>query len=43
METFDINEASYLVKFLDGRKLVGRKWVFKKKLNMLGKIEKYKT
>ena len=43
MEALDKNEASNLVKLHDGRKHVGSKWVFKKKLNALGKVEKYKA
>jgi hypothetical protein len=37
MEALDKNEAWDLVKLPDGRKHVGRKWVFKKKLNAKGK------
>ena len=29
-----------MVKFPDGRKSIGSKWVFKKKLNAIGKVEK---
>ena len=43
METMDKNEALDFVEFLDGRKHVGSKWVFKKKLNETGKVEKYKV
>jgi hypothetical protein len=43
MEALEKNEAWDLVKLPDGRKLVGRKWVFKKKLNVAGKVEKYKA
>ena len=32
-----------MVEFPDERELVGRKWVFKKKLNAIGKVEKYKA
>jgi hypothetical protein len=32
-----------LVKLLGGRKLVGRNWVFVKKLNLEGKVEKCKA
>ena len=32
-----------MVEFPDGRKLVGSKLVFKKKLNATGKVEKYKS
>ena len=43
MEALDKNESWYLIKFIDGRKLlVGSKWVFKKKLKVVGKFEKYK-
>ena len=42
IEALDKNEAQDLVEFLDGRKLIGSKWVFKKKLNATGKVEKYK-
>lgn len=41
MEALDKNEAWDLVEFLDGRKIVGSKWVSKKKLNAIGKIKKY--
>jgi hypothetical protein len=30
------------VEFPNGRKPIGSKWVFKKKLNLEGKVEKYK-
>jgi hypothetical protein len=43
MEALEKNEAWDLVEFLDGRKPVGRKWVFKKKLNATRKVEKYKA
>jgi hypothetical protein len=33
MESLHKNETWDLVKFPSGRKLVGRKWVFKKKMN----------
>jgi hypothetical protein len=36
------NEAWDLVELLNGRNPIGRKWVFKKKLNAEGKVEKYK-
>ena len=32
-----------MVESPDGRKHVGSKWVFKKKLNVAGKVEKYKA
>jgi hypothetical protein len=43
METLDKNEAWDLVELLIGRKPIGNKWVFKKKLNEEGKVEKYKA
>ena len=43
MEALDKNEAWDLVELPDGRKPIGSKWVFKKKLNAAGKVEKYKS
>ena len=43
MEDFDKNKAQDLFEFPDGRKPVGNKWVFKKKLNATGKVENYKS
>jgi hypothetical protein len=43
MTTLDKNEAWDLVELSTGRNPIGRKWVFKKKLNVEGKVEKYKT
>ena len=43
MEALDKNEAWDLLGFHNGRKPFGRKWVFKKKLNAIGKVEKYKA
>jgi hypothetical protein len=37
------NEAWDLVELSTGRKNIGNKWVFKKKLNAEGKVEKYKA
>ena len=37
------NEAWDLVEFPTGRNPIGNKWVFKKKLNEKGKVEKYKA
>eukprot|EP00253_Pinus_taeda_P034620 PITA_34620 len=37
------NEASDLVELPTGRKPIGGKWVFKKKTNVEGKVEKYKA
>ena len=42
MTSLDKNEAWDLVEFPTGRKPIGNKWVFKKKLNAEGKVEKYK-
>ena len=36
-------EAWDLVELPDGKKPIGSKWVFKKKLNATGKVEKYKA
>jgi hypothetical protein len=43
MDSLDKNEAWDIVEFPVGRKLVGRKWLFKKKFNAQGKVEKYKA
>jgi hypothetical protein len=43
MKTLDKNEALDLLELLTGRNLIGSKWVFKKKLNAEGKVEKYKA
>ena len=43
MEALDKNEAWDLVELPDGRKNVGSKWLFKKKLNATRKVEKYKA
>jgi len=37
------NEAWDPVELPTGRKPIGSKWVFKKKLNATGKVEKYKA
>jgi hypothetical protein len=42
METLDKNEAWDLMELSTGRMSIGCKWVFKKKLNVEGKVEKYK-
>ena len=41
-QDLDKNEAQVLVEFPDRRKHVASKWVFKKKLNIAGKVEKQK-
>ena len=38
MEALDKNETWDLVELPDGRKFVGSKWAFKKKLNAIGKV-----
>ena len=43
MESLYKNETWDLVKFPSGRNLVGRKWVFKKKMNAVGQVEKFKA
>ena len=43
MEALDKNEAWDLVEFPNGRKPIGSKWVFKKKLNVAGNVEKFKA
>ncbi|MCY6396719.1 reverse transcriptase domain-containing protein, partial [Actinobacillus pleuropneumoniae] len=43
MASLHKNEAWELVELLARRKSIGRKWVFKKKTNAEGKVEKYKA
>ena len=43
MESLDKNEAWDLVEFPIRRNPIGIKWVFKKKLNVEGKVGKYKA
>jgi hypothetical protein len=43
MASLGKNEAWDLVYFPTGRNPIGSKWVFKKKLNAEGKVEKYKA
>jgi hypothetical protein len=43
MASLDKNEAWDLVEFPTGRNPIGIKWVFKKKMNAEGKVEKYKA
>ena len=40
MESLHKNDAWDLVELPAGRKPIGRKWVFKKKMNVEGKVEK---
>ena len=43
MASLHKNEAWDLVELPTGRKPIGSKWVFKKKINVEGKVEKYKS
>ena len=43
MASLHRNEAWDLVELPSGRKPIGSKWVFKKKMNAEGKVEKYKA
>ena len=43
MASLHKNEAWDLVEFPTRRKPIGNKWVFKKKTNAKGKVEKYKA
>jgi hypothetical protein len=43
MESLHKNKTWDLVKLPIGRKIVGSKWVFKKKMNATGQVEKFKT
>jgi hypothetical protein len=43
MDALDKNEAWDIVEFPVGRKSVGSKWLFNKKFNAQGKVEKYKA
>ena len=43
MASLHKNEAWDLVELSAGRKRIGRKWVFKKKMNVESKVEKYKA
>ena len=43
MDALDKSEAWDIVELPAGRKSVGRKWLFKKKFNAQGKVEKYKA
>jgi hypothetical protein len=43
MDALDRNEAWDIFELPVGRKYVGRKWLFKKKFNVQGKVEKYKS
>jgi len=43
MASLHKNEAWDLAELSAGRKPIGNKWVFKKKTNAEGKVEKYKA
>ena len=43
MASLDKSKSWDLVELLTGRNPIGNKWVFKKKLNAKGKVEKYKS
>ena len=41
MESLRKNETCALVALPNGRKLIDNNWVFKKKLNAIGRVDKY--
>jgi hypothetical protein len=43
MESLHKNEMWDLVELPSGRKLVGSKWVFNKKMNVAGQVKKFKV
>ena len=43
MESLHKNDGWDLVEFPAGRNPIRSKWVFKKKMNVEGKVEKYKS
>ena len=43
MDALEKNEAWDLFELLAGRKYIGRKWLFKNKLNEKSKVENYKS
>ena len=43
MDSLEKHEALDVVELSYGRKVIGRKWKFKKKLNVEGKVDKYKS
>jgi hypothetical protein len=42
MESFQKNEMWDFVELPNGRKTPGTKWVFKKTLNIIGQVKKFK-
>ena len=43
MESLQKNDTQDLVKFPEGKKPIGSKWVFKEKTNREGEVKKYKV
>ena len=43
IESLRNNDTWDLVKLPDGRREIGIKWVFKKKTNVVGRVEKFKS
>jgi hypothetical protein len=43
MTDLDKNKSWDLVDFSTGRNPIGNKWVFKKKMNIEGEVDKYKA
>jgi hypothetical protein len=43
MDALDKNEAWDIIEFLVGKKSIGSKWLFNKKFNVEGKVQKYKS
>jgi hypothetical protein len=43
MESLHKNETWDLVKLPSGRNIIGSKWVFKKKMNVVGQVKKFKA
>jgi hypothetical protein len=43
MASLDKNETCDVAELSNGRNTIGSKWMFKKKLNAEGKVDKYKS
>ena len=43
MESLQNNETWALVELPNGINIIGSKWVFKKKMNVAGQVEKFKA